>query len=142
MTDFPIRKCLFFLIIFLLYSSINQFNFAGSSGFVVPSFDRIIKTQEGEPALAGNRLDPVRLLACLRLGRNRDRRIRRRLRSFCRASSLWSGMASGSVIFLTYLFRPSHSIEPLRKDVLHYGGHVEAHHPFRCNGIRAFHVVV
>ena len=45
----------------------HQFNLTGTPGLVEPGFGWAIETQEGEPALAGNRLDPVRFLAGRRL---------------------------------------------------------------------------
>lgn len=41
----------------------DQLDFAWPPGFVEPRFQRAVEPQEAEPALAGDRLDPVRLVA-------------------------------------------------------------------------------
>jgi hypothetical protein len=46
----------------------HQFNFAGTPSLVDPRFERGIHAKDHEPALAGNRLDPVVLVTLWRLG--------------------------------------------------------------------------
>ena len=47
---------------------LRKFDLTRSPGFVEPGFGRAIKAQEAEPALLGNRLNPVRFLSLGRLG--------------------------------------------------------------------------
>jgi len=42
--------------------SLHQFNLTRSPGFVEPGLGWAVETQEAEPTLSGNGLDPIRLI--------------------------------------------------------------------------------